>query len=158
MAFKSFDAAVAERSDAPTFALHGRTFHCVPELPAKVIFRFVSALDTSTDPASSAETSTGAADVLKLIDAVDDFFRSALINEDYKVWQVWSDGEDSEHIISITTLTDIATWLAGEYSARPTGGSSPSSSSPTSGGGGSTAGASPTAPTYSRPEQPAPIL
>jgi|SRR6478735_727231 len=125
------------------FDIDGRVFKCQPQLPAGLIMRFADVTAGDNDDDTGASNSN-------MIAFIRDFLDAAIVPEQRQEMRDLLNDPDVP--ISINLLLDILTWLAGEYTARPTGESSSPTSSPPSSGQDSTDGHSPTVTTYSRPE------
>lgn len=152
MASKTFKAAVAAESIDFTLEYldvdgeeHSEKFRCRRSVPVGLILKFASVM--STDDDNDNESGING---LKAVDLVQELYAKAIRKEDYHRFQELIDDPDVE--IDVNTYTEIATWLASKYSARPTGETSPSTSQAESRGLGSTDGASARELTYSRLE------
>ena len=101
--FKNFDAINAakaeEKKDPPSFKLSGVDFECV-----------VAPKATSVAKLSKA----GEGDVTALID----YLRSLIVPAQRVEFDVVLD--DDEKVVEIETLAELVTWLAEEYTGRPT--------------------------------------
>lgn len=127
----------------PDGSPQSRVFHCRPTVPLQLILDFA---DMSTK--DEDETKSG----VKAMEMVKELYSSAILPAEYPAFQALLDDPDVG--IDITVYSEIAGWLAGEYTARPTGENLDKSSPAESSGSGSTAGPSVTELTYFRPEQP----
>lgn len=133
---------------APDGSPQSKVFHCRPTVPLQLILDFA---DMSTKTEDNDETS-GSKAGLAAMEMVSELYKNAIVAAEYPEFKRIL--EDPDTGIDIAIYSEIAGWLAGEYTARPTGENSPSSSPAGSSGSGLTAGASPTELTYFRPEQP----
>jgi hypothetical protein len=112
-------------------------FDCEDDIPGGMILDF----------SGNVEGKDGAQDQLA---AVKDFFNAAIIeSQQSRFWEMLYDKKEK---VGVSMLIELAQWLAGEYSDRPTGQSSEDTPPRISTGVASTAGASAAASTYSRPE------
>jgi hypothetical protein len=128
----------------PDGNLQGQVFHCRPTVPLQLILDFAD-MSTKTDEDDS-KSGVAAMEMVKTL------YEAAIVKDEYPLFRKILDDPDTG--IDIAVYSEIAGWLASEYTARPTGENSPNSSPPASSGKGLTAGASPTELTYFRPEQP----
>lgn len=140
MAGKTFKRAV--RKDKIWFTMPDAKdtdvrYDCVDILPAGVILDFGTSGDDAADSGNS-------------LDKVKEFFDAAVMEDQHE--QFWAQIHDPKARIGIEMLVDIAEYIAEEFTARPTGESSPDGPPTTSTGDGSTDGALRAVPTYSRPE------
>jgi hypothetical protein len=103
-----FDAETAEKL---TFKLYGEDFECYPEMQGKTLLEFVR--NSSSD------------DITESISAITDFFSKVLVPESFEKFESLAD--DPNKIISISTLTEIVSWVMEQYADRPTQGSEHSS-------------------------------
>jgi hypothetical protein len=126
------------------FDIDGRIFRCQPQLPAGLIMRFADVTSGDDDENDTAASNSN------MISFIRDFLDAAIVPEQRQEMHDLLNNPDVP--ISINLLLDVLTWLAAEYTARPTGESSSATSSPPSSGQDSTDGRSPTVTTYSRPE------
>lgn len=125
-------------------------FDCEDDIPGGIVLAF-SGDDTVPGPGEEVDESKGAA----AIAATKDLFNAAIIDSQKEKFWAMMGGADGG--IGVSTMMDIAYYLAGKYAAnRPTGESSDKQSLPTDSGQDSTAGALPGARTYSRSPQLAP--
>jgi hypothetical protein len=141
MAKRSFQTAV--NTDPIEFDIDGRTFRCQPQLPAGLIMRFADVTAANDDK----DDTSGNTEMIKFIR---DFLNAAIVPEQRQEMLDLLDNPDVP--VSINLLIDVLSWLATEYTARPTGPSPSATSSPPSSGPGSTDGHKPGVTTYSRPE------
>lgn len=138
MAGKTFKRAV--RTERIWFTMPDREdnevrYDCVDILPAGIVLDFGSATDGEQG---------------NPLDKVKEFFNGAIREDQHE--QFWAHIHDKEARIGLEMLMEVAEYIAEEFSARPTGGSSSGGAPMTSTGDGSTAGASPVVSIYSRPE------
>lgn len=146
MASKSFRVAVqTEQIDFTLEYLkdgkpHSKTFHCRPTVPVGLILQFAAA------GGGEEKDKDGA----KFMDLIQDLYKAAIVPEEYPGFEDLLNDPDAG--IDIEMYSEIAGWLAGEYTARPTGENSDSSPQAPSSGTDSTGGASVIPLTYSRPE------
>lgn len=140
MVRKSFKAATRE-TELDFETSEGEVFHARPKLAAGVILKF-------TDIVAGDDENMKLTDVIK---ALKDFFKGAIMAEDYDRFIEMLD--DPEKGIALDELMDIAGWLAGVYTTRPTGTDSQGTSPTSPTGTDSTDGASPAVLTFSRKEQ-----
>lgn len=132
----------------PAGELREQIFHCRPTVPLQLILDFAD-MSTKSDPeADDADSKAGVA----AMEMVKTLYEAAIVPTEYPSFKAIL--EDPDTGIDIATYSEIAGWLAGEYTARPTGENSPNSSPPASSGKDLTGGASQTELTYFRPEQP----
>lgn len=146
MAHKSFKRA--QNLDPIYFEVPGKDdaevrFDCVNDLPAGVILVFAEVMG-GDEAAESDEPK------INVIQAVKDVFDAAIVDGQRE--QFWTMTKDKDNGIGLGMLMDIATWLAEQYTARPTGPSSDGGQSAKSSGSGSTGGALHAVTTYSKPE------
>lgn len=137
MAGKTFKRAV--RKDKIWFELpdaedNNVRYDCVDILPAGVVLDFG---DSSADDGNA-------------LVKIKEFFDSAIMEDQHEAF--WAHIHDRKSRIGLDMLMEIAEYIAEEFAARPTGGSSSTGPSMTSTGDGSTAGVSPVVSIYSRPE------
>lgn len=118
-----------------------KTFHCRPAIPVGAILKFGALAGGGKD-----DTASGA-DVMEM---VQDIFRTAIVTEEQEEWRRITNDPDIS--LDVNLYSEIAGWLAGEYTARPTGESSSTSSQDQSSGHASTVGASPVVLSYSKVE------
>jgi len=143
---KSFRTQV--RTEPIEFDVNDQTFRCRPGIAAGTLFKFVDIFgggDDDDDGKVSAKTS---------LHAVMEFFREVMLPGEFERFQALID--DPDVAIAIADLAEIAGWLSGQYTARPTQPSSSEESSPTPPGPSSTDGPPAAVLTFSRPE-PAPV-
>lgn len=123
------------------FDIDGIQFFAAPNVPGQVILDF-------------AELTTGSVDgnipTSKVIPAIKAFFAASLTDESLERFNALL--RDKNHPVDIDLLVEIAGDLAGEYSARPTGGSSSDTSPTTESGPNSMDGAPHRGLTFSRPD------
>lgn len=101
----------AEKAEKLTFKLYGEEFECYPEMQGKTLLEFVRN--------SSSE------DVSQSVKAITDFFNKVLTPESFKKFEELAD--DPNKIVSVSTLTEIVSWVMEQYADRPTQGSEHSS-------------------------------
>ncbi|MGL4998052.1 MAG: hypothetical protein ACRC5T_03715 [Cetobacterium sp.] len=94
---------VVENQEPLKFSLHGEEFECVPQIQGKVMLDLVAS--------SSADDAGATAKV------IGDFFGKVLRPESYKRFDALINDQDK--IVSIEALSEIVSWLVGEYSGRP---------------------------------------
>lgn len=128
------------------FDIDGEVFRCHATMGAGIMMNFADLTSGDVDNPVSGQ---------KMITAVRDFFRSALIDEDRDRFFELLNAPD--RYVDLGTLIEIATWLGQEYTARPTGSPSASTSRETESGGSSTAGVQSGVTTYTR-KDPQPAL
>lgn len=128
----------------PSRQRQSRVFHCRPTVPLQLILDFADMSVKNDDEEGSA---TGIA----AMNMVSHLFETAIVPEEYPEFKALLDDPDVG--ITVETYSEIAGWLASEYTARPTGQNSENSSPAGSSGNASTDGASVTDLTYFRPEQ-----
>ena len=105
--FKDFGSGTGTGEKEPvTFALHGETFNCRPELQGKLLLDLV-ARSGGDNPADAAKTIT-------------DFFKNVLVEESYTRFDALV--SDPDKIVSVDMLGQISAWLVEVYTARPTEG------------------------------------
>lgn len=92
-----------EKKEPIKFSLHGEEFQCVPNIQGKVMLDLV---------ASTADENSGAT-----AKVISEFFGRVLVPESYKRFDALVNDQDK--IVTIETLSDIVSWLVGEYSGRP---------------------------------------
>lgn len=112
-------------------------FNCEDDIPGGMILDFAGVME--------GDDADG-----NMLKAVKEFFAAAIVPE--QLDQFWALVYDKNAKVGLSMLIELAQWLAGEYSDRPTGQSSGDTPQKTSTGGDSTAGALHGVPTYSRPE------
>lgn len=138
MAGKTFKRAVRKEKiwfELPDGNDENVRYNCVDILPAGLVLDF----------GSNDEDGTG-----NPLDKVKGFFNGAIRSDQHE--QFWAHIHDRESRIGLDMLMEVAEYIAEEFSARPTGGSSSPGPSMTSTGDDSTGGASPVVSIYSRPE------
>ncbi len=150
MGSKTFRVAVAKEKVEFTleFLRDGKPetqlFHCRPTIPVGMILEFASVGaqdDGEADPAAGA----------KAMSMVKDIFRAAIVEDELPLWENLI--KDPNVGIDITTYSEIAGWLAGEYTGGDrTGENSETSSQASSSGPASTDGRSPVVLSYSKVE------
>jgi hypothetical protein len=121
-----------------------KKFHCRPTVPLELILRFAD-MSTKTDE-DDKDSKAGVA----AIEMVAELYEKAIVADEYPEFKKIL--EDPDTGITIEVYSEIAGWLASEYTARPTGENSPSSSPAGSSGNALTGGVSSVPLTYSRPE------
>jgi hypothetical protein len=121
-----------------------RTFHCRPTVPLQLILDFADMSTKSDEEENSSATGIAA------MNMVSHLFEVAIVPDEYPAFKQLLDDPDIG--ITVETYSEIAGWLAGEYTARPTGKNSEGSSPAVSSGNALTDGASVTELTYFRPE------
>lgn len=100
--FKDFGDGGVINSEPLNFKLHGEDFSCKPNLQGKALLD-MAAMSASSDP-------------IVLAQGISLFFNKALLEESYTRFQALL---DSEKIVTIESLAEIAGWLVQEYSNRP---------------------------------------
>lgn len=128
----------------PSRTRQSRVFHCRPTVPLQLILDFA-------DMSVKGDDEEGAATGIAAMNMVSHLFETAIVPEEYPAFKALLDDPDVG--ITVETYSEIAGWLASEYTARPTGQNSENSSPAVSSGNASTDGASVTELTYFRPEQ-----
>jgi len=101
--FKDFGASSGEEKPPLSFKLHGEEFECVPVLQGKVLLDLVARAGTN-DASASGEI-------------MNDFFTNALQDESLERFNALLKSKDK--IVHIETISEIVSWLIGEYSDRP---------------------------------------
>lgn len=102
--YKDFGYGKAVENQAPIkFSLHGEEFECVPQIQGKVMLDLVA----STSGGDGGET----AKVISL------FFGRVLRKESYVRFEALTNDQDK--IVTVEMLSEIVSWLVGEYSNRP---------------------------------------
>lgn len=124
---------------------HSRLFHCRPTVPLRLILDFAD-MSVKNDDDEEGSSSSGVA----AMNMVAGLFEKAIVPAEYPEFKALLDDPDIG--IDIAMYSEIAGWLASEYTARPTGPSSENSSPDESSGNALTGGASVTELTYFRPE------
>lgn len=106
--FKDFGAPHnSEKSEKLTFKLYGEEFECYPEMQGKTLLGFVE-MSTSEDN-------------VQAIRAINTFFEVVLTPESFIRFDALA--KDPKKIVSVTTLSEIISWIMEQYSDRPTQGS-----------------------------------
>lgn len=144
---KSFSTATNKKPIE--FDIDGQVFKCHPQMAAGMLMRFAEVLgdDSNGEELTPAEQSAKGKEQITVLR---DYFHSALLPEYHADWDHLLN--DPNIAISVDTLTEIAAYLAEEYSGgRPTDSASPRKQRKKGSGRTSTAGHSPTVTTYSRP-------
>lgn len=137
MVRKTFKAAARDK-ELEFETSEGEVFHARPKLAAGIILKFTDAVTGDDNKLS------------EVIAGMRDFFRGALPPADFMRFNTMLDDPDKG--IALDELMDIAGWLAGVYTARPTGTGSPAGSPTSPTGDDSTDGALPAVLTFSRKE------
>jgi hypothetical protein len=102
---KDFGAAKDLSSFEPlTFTLAGQEFTCRPAIQGQSVMKLAASADPD-NPSSGAI-------------AVQQFFKVAMDEENYKKFDELTTSPD--HIIEMSTLSEIVQWLMEEYTNRPT--------------------------------------
>lgn len=101
--FRDFGSGNAEEKPPLSFKLHEEDFHCVPQLQGKVLLNLVA-------KAGSGDASASA-------DIMNEFFSNALTDESFERFEALLKSKD--RIVHVETLSEIVSWLIGEYSERP---------------------------------------
>lgn len=135
------------------FALGDEVFRAVGEMAGGVILDFAAL--TTGDPDAALTPEQQAAQGARTMTAVTEFMRASIVPEDWDRYLAAVHDTTPGKVIGLPLLMEIATWLAGEYAAIPTGGQSASTSPPKRSGRVSTGGHSPEVLTYSRVKTPA---
>lgn len=125
MARKQFTVPSAE--EQVEFDLEGKTFRCRPRVSAGILMRFA---DVAGGPEDEVDSRA-------MVRVLREFFVNAIVREDFD--EFWGLIEDPDIAIPVETLSEIANWLAEQYTERPTGGPSSSGRGSGSSGGVSTA-------------------
>ena len=156
MSFKEFDLPGTNAPTDPNagepleFKLSGQIFTCHNEVPAGLLLDLASAGSRASRRRRVAEDDEAGG---LTVEALMSFFEGALEPESYSRFSEVI--RSPEIIVPMGTISDIASWLAEEYSDRPTGGNSSDTSNSRSSGGESTGVPSPGAVTYARSLPPA---
>ena len=101
--FKDFGGNSIEGATPLSFKLHDEEFHCVPQLQGKILLDLVA--KASSEDASASALIMG------------EFFINALTEESYERFDALLKSKDK--IVQVETLSEIVSWLIGEYSNRP---------------------------------------
>lgn len=101
--FKDFGASSSEEKAPISFKLHDEEFNCVKELQGKVLLDLVSKASTLDATASGQ--------------IMNEFFAKALEDESLERFNALLDSKDK--IVHVETLSEIVSWLIGEYTDRP---------------------------------------
>jgi hypothetical protein len=101
--FKDFGGNSSDEKPPLSFKLHEEEFHCVPQLQGKVLLDLISKAN-SGDAAASASI-------------MGEFFEHSLTEESYVRFDTLLKSKDK--IVQVETLSEIVSWLIGEYSDRP---------------------------------------
>jgi hypothetical protein len=109
--FKDFGDGGVINSEPLNFKLHGEDFACKPNLQGKALLDMAS-MSSSADPVVLAQ-------------GISLFFSKALQEESYARFQSLL---DSDKIVTVESLAEIAGWLVQEYSNRPNQGPEQSAS------------------------------
>jgi hypothetical protein len=144
---------LAQGVDHIPFELGDEVFHAVGEMAGGVILDFAAA-SSGGDPDAQLTPEEAAAQGTKVLNAVTEFLRKAIVPEDWDRWVEVTHRTGRGQVVSLPVLMSVATFLAEQY-ANPTGELSPSTSPPTRSGRASTGGRSREVTTYSRPKRPA---
>lgn len=110
--FKDFGEGGSTNKEPLSFKLHGEDFTCKPALQGKVLLEIAS-VGSGDDTAAAAN-------------AMYNFFASAMDKENYDRFKLLLD--DSEKIVTVETLGEIAGWLTEQYAGRPQSGPEQSAS------------------------------
>lgn len=128
--YKTF--AIPEQTEPLIFVLGDQKFFCRGRVASGAILRLGETIGNEDDDAAD------------LIKALRNFFKAALLEDDYKRFNEMLD--DPDLAVPIETVNEIAGWLAQEYTnERPTGRPSPPTSLKESSGEDSTDSSSPVA-------------
>lgn len=104
--FRDFGSGNADGEKEPvSFAIHGETFNCHPELQGKVLLDLV-ARSSGENPAEAAQT-------------ISMFFEKVLVEESYARFDALLN--DPNRIVTVETLGNISGWLVEMYTGRPEG-------------------------------------
>lgn len=146
MSHKSFKRAV--HKDKIEFDIPGPDgteihFDCEDEIPSGVVFAFTDVKDMVDIDDKDGGDALGS--VLALFDA-------AIVESQAAQFMELVRTTDKRKGIPMSMLMEIATWLGGEYTSRPTGQSSDDGQSAKPSGSASTGGALHAVTTYSKPE------
>lgn len=101
--FKDFGSGNNGEKEPVSFAIHGETFNCYPELQGKVLLDLVAR--------SSGENAAEAAQTISM------FFEKVLTPESYTRFNALLN--DPDRIVSVETLGNISGWLVEMYAGRP---------------------------------------
>lgn len=102
--FKDFGTGSLLNKEPLTFKLYDEDFECYPALQGKVLLD-LAAQSNLGEGQSMADTILG-------------FFEKTLKTESYERFEKLIN--DPERVVSVETLSDITSWLVGEYAGRPT--------------------------------------
>lgn len=138
---KSFRTQV--RTEPIEFDVNDQTFKCRPAIAAGALFKFVDIFGGGDDDDEKVSAKMS-------LHAVLEFFEEVMLPGEYERFRAVID--DPDIAIQIADLAEIAGWLSGQYTARPTPSSSSDQSSPTPSGRDSTDGPPAEVLTFSRPE------
>lgn len=145
MSSKTFRVAVqTERISFTLEYLQGgkpasKVFNCRPTVPVGLILQFA---DIGSMKGEDEKSGSEALDMIKQL------YKAAIVPEEFPAFEALLDDPDAG--ITVDMYSEIAGWLAGEYTARPTGENSESSPPASSSGTDSTVGASPVVLSYSK--------
>ena len=109
--FKDFGTGGSANAEPLSFKLHEEEFHCRPSLQGKSLLKLASA---------------GTGNATAVSESIERFFKDSLLPESYERFQALLD--HPEKIVTVEALGEIAGWLTGEYSGRPTQGPEQSAS------------------------------
>lgn len=102
--FKDFGAGKnADELGPLSFKLHGEEFHCLPAIQGKFLLDLVSA--------ASDDENTNSAKM------INEFFSHVLTDESNERFAKLV--ADKERIVMVDTLSEIVSWLMGQYTNRP---------------------------------------
>lgn len=93
-----------EEFEPVEFELNDQTFKCKPAIQGAVLLEFVAKADSGEGAAAAT--------------ALYDFFSDVMDDEEYKRFRAYL--KNTEIIIEMDTIGEIAAWLVEEYTARPT--------------------------------------
>lgn len=110
--FKDFGGDSSVNKEPLSFKLYDEKFECYPAIQGRALLEMVRKAGDENDPSAAAEV-------------VDSFFGVALLPESLERFNNLL--KDPKKIVTVETLSEIAGWLVGEYSERPTKESSDSS-------------------------------
>jgi hypothetical protein len=150
MASKTFRVAVGKEPVEFTleYLIKGKptsmVFHCRPAVPVGILMEFAAV--GGSDPEDEKANA-------RAMELIQDIFRVAIVEDEINEWERLT--REPDVAIDVELYSEIASWLAEQYTARPTGASSSGTAPAGSHGTGSTDGASAEVLTYSRPEHPA---
>lgn len=114
-------------------------FDCNPEMAAGVIMNFAEFTGAGEDETVADRN---------IIRTVHELFDAAVVEDQHDSF--WALINDRRAGIGVNTLIEVASWLAEQYTARPTGPSSPTGQDGTSTGNALTPGASSGVSVYSK--------